>query len=150
MVVVKNKRAHHDFILTDEYTAGVVLTGQEVKSLRQGHASFVGSHIAILSGEAYLLNAQISPYSFANTEDYDPKRTRKLLLKKREIDSLSQALQQKGWTIVPLSFNLEHNRIKLKLALGRGKKQFEKRSTLRARAIERDTRKEFKDKIRLK
>lgn len=150
MTLVKNKKAYHDYTLTDKFTAGIVLSGQEVKSLRLGHASLVGSHIVILSEEAYLLNAQISPYTFATVKDYDPKRRRKLLLKKREITHLAQALQEKGWTVVPLTFELHHNRLKLTLALGRGKKQFEKRAVLRARAIERDTRKEFKNKIRLK
>lgn len=150
MQLVKNKRAFFDYTLGEKYTAGVVLSGQEVKSLRQGHASLVGSHVVILDNEAFLLNAQISPYSFAKTDDYDPKRTRKLLLKKREIAQLAEALQQKGWTVVPLSFELLHNRLKLTLALARGKKQFEKRSVLKARAIERDTRKAFKDKVNLR
>jgi SsrA-binding protein len=150
MILVRNKKAYHDYTLTEQFTAGIVLQGQEVKSLRQGHGSLVGSHVVILGNEAFLLNAQITPYSFAKTESYDPKRTRKLLLHKREIAKLSEALQEKGWTIVPLTFELQHNHLKLTIAIARGKKQFEKRAVLKARAIERDTRREFKDKVNLR
>ncbi len=150
MLLLKNKRAHFDYTLTTEYTAGVVLSGQEVKSLRLGHGSLAASHVTIIGGEAILLNAQISPYTFARTENYDPKQTRKLLLKKREIKHLEEKMQEKGWTLVPLSFVLLHNRIKLNFALAKGKKQFEKRSHLRERDIERDIRKTFKDKITLR
>lgn len=144
MLLVKNKKARFEYEISKTYHAGVVLSGGEVKSLRLKNGSLTGSYAKYIGGELFLINAQINPYQFAKNEDYDPKRTRKLLLRKKEIYQLAEASSKKGWNIVPLSFELEHNKIKLVIGLGRGKKQFEKREILKKKAIQRDMERERK------
>lgn len=150
MVLLTNKKAPFEYDITQVYEAGVILTGPEVKSLRNKSGSLSGSFVKILSDEAYLLNAQISPYRYADNRDYDPKRTRKLLLTKKEISHLLEESSQKGVAIVPLSFMLSGRHIKLKIGLGKGKKQYERRAELKKRAQERDIARELKDKVRLR
>jgi SsrA-binding protein len=150
MKLVINKKAHHDYTITHTYQAGVMLNGGEVKSLRKQSASLNGSFVKMMSGEAFLINAQITPYQYADNRDYDPKRTRKLLLKNKELQQLAEITDQKGLTLVPLSFELVGRNIKLNIGVGRGKKQFEKRSELRRKDIERDVAREMKDKVRLR
>ncbi len=113
------------------------MTGAEVKSLRQSHASLVGSFVKPVGTELFLVNCQITPYKFAKQTDIDTKRTRKLLLKKKEIYNLIEQVMQKGMTLVPLSFELVRNQIKLTLGVGKGKKQYERRAELKSRAIDR-------------
>ncbi len=149
MMLVINKRAKRDYEFLNTYQAGIVLTGKEVKSLRNKSASLKGAFVKIIGNEAFLVNAQITPYKFAINKDYDPKRTRKLLLRKKEIYKLKEATHQKGRTLVPYSFELRKNTIKLNFALARGKKQFEKRADLRKKAQQRDAQRELKQKIRL-
>ena len=138
MLLVQNKRASYDYVILQKISAGVVLSGAEVKSLRSKSGSLQGSFGQIVGGQPILLNAQISPYPYANNQDYDPKRTRKLLLKKKEIYHLQAQLEQKGLSLVPLSFETYGKRIKLNLALARGRKQFEKRAKLRERDLKRE------------
>ncbi len=148
MQLVINSKAKHEYEILTTYQAGVVLTGPEVKSLRSKQASLKGSHVKVVGDEAFLLGAQITPYQYADTTKYDPKRTRKLLLKKKEIFQLKEASAQKGRTLVPLAFELERNKIKLSFGIARGKKQHEKRSELRKRALKRDVERETKQKLR--
>lgn len=143
-LLLKNKRATFDYELLKKYQAGVVLTGPEVKSLRSGKGSFFGSYVKIFSGEAYLLNAQISPYSFADNDEYDPKRTRKLLLHKKELAEIEQLSQQKGQALIPTAFILAGRNIKLEFAVARGKKKQDKRRDLKKKALKRDTAREMK------
>lgn len=150
MLLVGNKKAKFEYEILRTLVAGIVLTGAEAKSLRQKSGSLAGSFIKILGDEAYLLNAQITPYVFADNKDYEPKRTRKLLLKKKEILALSEESQQKGQSLVPLAIETYGKHIKLKFGVGRGRKQFEKRAKLKQRDIERDISREMKDKIRLR
>lgn len=150
MSLLVNKKATFEYTIVKEYMAGVVLTGPEVKSLRNKSGSLSGSFVKVLGGQVYLLNAQITPYQFADNRDYDPKRTRKLLLKKKEIEELADNANTKGYTLVPLSFELVRNTIKLKFGLGKGKKIYEKRAQLRQRDITRDISRELKDKVRLR
>jgi len=138
MLLIDNRRARFEYELGDSFVAGVVLEGHEVKSIRQKHGSLVGSFVRVVDGEVFLVNAQISPYSFANILDHDPKRTRKLLLSKQEIRGLEQSVLLKNQTLVPLAFLLEHNKIKLRFALGIGRKKGDKRKYLRERAEKRD------------
>ncbi|NCN24186.1 MAG: SsrA-binding protein [Candidatus Pacebacteria bacterium CG10_big_fil_rev_8_21_14_0_10_42_12] len=138
MLLIQNRRARFEYELGDSYVAGVVLEGHEVKSLRLKHGSLVGSFVRVTDGEAFLINAQISPYSFANNPDHDPRRTRKLLLSKQEIRDIAQSVLIKNQTLVPLAFLLEHNKIKLKFALAVGRKKGDKRKYLRERAEKRD------------
>ncbi len=138
MSLVFNKKASFEYTLGKKFVAGVVLTGAEVKSLRLQQASLNGSHIKEISGELFLLGAQINAYSFAKQENYDPKRSRKLLLKRGEVEALIEASRQKGFAIVPLAFFISHNRIKLELALGKGKKEYEKREVIKKRDLKRE------------
>lgn len=147
MILVQNRHARHEYDIEQTYTAGVVLTGQETKSLRLGRASLVGSYVRIIQGEAILLNAQISPYQFAKTEDYDPKRTRKLLLKKREIHELETWSTQKKRSLVSLNFKLVANRIKLTIGIGKGLKSHDKRQKLKERDQKRELQKQFKRSV---
>lgn len=148
MQLAYNKKARHEYTIEKTYTAGIVLSGQEVKSLRLGHASFAGSYIKIIGSEAFLLNAQINAYKFAITEDYDPKRSRKLLLNKKELLELAEWSNNKGRTLVPLAFFTGGRNIKLELAIGKGKKVHEKRAVLRERDQEREMQRDSKYKLR--
>lgn len=145
MVLLQNKKATHEYEIEKTYTAGVVLSGPEVKSLRNKSGSLTGSFIKSIGGELVLLNAQISPYKFADNTEYDPKRTRKLLLRKREIVALIAALEQKGRALVPLSFELLGNKIKLRFGLGRGLKAYDKRAKMKERTMKRDIARQMKE-----
>jgi SsrA-binding protein len=145
-VLVVNKKARHEFKISKTLTAGIVLSGSEVKSLRLKHASLVGSFVKVIGKEVFLINAQINPYSFADTTDYEPKKTRKLLVKKKEIYDLLEVTSQKGWSIVPLKIFLLGKRIKLEIGIGKGKKEYEKRAVLKERTIKRETDRALKSK----
>jgi SsrA-binding protein len=144
MLLLVNKKARHDYAISQTIQAGVVLTGAEVKSLRGKSGSLTGSFVKPLKNELFLIGAQITPYKFADNTDYDPKRTRKLLLKKREIADLIEASQQKGHTLVPLSFEAVGRMIKLNIGVGRGQQEFEKRDKLKKRALKREMQREIK------
>lgn len=138
MSLIFNKKAQYEYTISKKFIAGIVLSGSEVKSLRLGQASLNGSYIKKIGDELFLINAQINAYSFAKQEDYDPKRSRKLLLKKTELESLIEASQQKGFAIIPLAFFLSHNLIKLEIALAKGKKEYEKRESLKKKDLQRE------------
>ncbi len=144
MELVGNKKAHFEYQIDSTYTAGVQLLGSEVKSLRLGHASLQGSFVKIVAGQAVLLNVQITPYPYADNTDYDPKRVRQLLLKKRELLELSELTHNKGKTLVPLAFVTMGRHIKLLIGVGKGKKQFEKRAHIKEREETRRIQREFK------
>ncbi|MBD3279145.1 MAG: SsrA-binding protein SmpB [Candidatus Pacebacteria bacterium] len=144
MLLIKNSRASYDYQILKTYLAGIQLTGAEVKSLRQKTGSLRGSFVKIINHEAFLINAQISPYKFAHDPEYDPKRTRKLLLKKKQIYQLKQATEKKGISLVALSFKLINNKIKLKIGVGRGKKVFEKRAKIKKRTLKRNLARKIK------
>lgn len=146
MVLISNRRAKYDYDIKKKLTAGVVLTGPEVKSLRNKNGSLQGSYVKIINHEAWLINAQINPYRYAQQEGYDPKRTRKLLLTKKQIFQLLEYQQAKNAVIVPLAFELIDNQIKVKIGIGRGKKQYEKRKKLKQKDLEKRMQKRFKKK----
>lgn len=143
-LLVKNRRAFFEYEILEKYEAGLVLSGAEVKSLRNKQGSLAGSYVKIMSGEAWLINAQISPYKFADNTDYDPKRRRKLLLHHSEIMELLRETESSSRTVIPLALVLRGNHIKLELALAQGKKQWDKRRTLKERAQKRDAARERK------
>ena len=145
-VLLKNRRATYEYEIFKKYEAGIVLTGAEVKSLRTGSGSFFGSYVKLLGGEAHLLNAQVTPYKHADNRDYDPKRTRKLLLHKKELEEIEQLSTQKGRALIPLAFILRGRNIKLEFAVARGKKQHDKRRDIKKRDLARDTAREMKGK----
>lgn len=143
MQLLINKKATYEYEIEKTYNAGIVLSGAEVKSLRKKSGSLTGSFIKGVGNELFLINAQISPYKFADNSEYDPKKTRKLLLRKAEIIALKSALEQKGLALVPLSFDLVGNKIKLRFGLGRGLKLHDKRAKLKQRTIKRDIEREM-------
>lgn len=140
--LAENKRARFDYEILEAYEAGVELRGFEVKAVKSGRANLAGSYVVIRGEEAWLINADIPPYQPKNTPtDYDSKRTRRLLLRKKEIKSLIGRVQEKGLTLVPLSFEVRRGRVKIKIALGKSRKKKDKRELLKKRAAEREMRK---------
>jgi len=145
--LVYNKRAKFDYFLEDTYEAGMVLTGGEVKSIRSGRVSLADSFVRIKNNQAYLLNAHINPYNFADNRNYDPRRERKLLLHRKQIEQLNSKTGGKSITIVPVSMYEKNNTIKLQISIGRGKKQYDKRAAIKKRELDsnlRETTKVFK------
>lgn len=134
-----NRRARHDYHIDETYEAGIVLTGAEVKSLRSGRASLAESYARVTDGEVWLENLHISPYSHASQGEYDPRRARKLLLHRGEIDRLIGRTQERGLTLVPMRIYFTRGLAKVQLGLGRGKRQHEKRDA----ALEREHRREI-------
>lgn len=129
---ITNRRARHDYELGDSLVVGLQLSGAETKALRMGHGQLRGAYVTIKDGELFLINAAISPSSGIPIPESDQTRTRKLLAKKREIDALTEAKQQ-GRTIVPLDMLTQGRYIKLRIAVGKGKKQYDKRQALKKR-----------------
>jgi len=133
-----NKQARFDYSILETFEAGIVLSGQEVKSIKNGTISLKGSYVTMKGNEAYLLNAYVAPYKMAGPlPSYDPSRSRKLLLHRREISSLIGKLKQKGHTLVPLKIYTKHGKIKLEFGLGVGKKLADKRETIKKREVNR-------------
>ena len=137
-VVATNRKARHDYTIEDTYEAGIVLTGTEVKSLRNGKASIKEAYARVRNGEIFLEGMNITPYEQGNRYNHDPVRTRKLLLHRREIEKLIGGVEQKGLTLIPLELYFKDGRAKVALALGRGKKLHDKRETLKRRVSERE------------
>ena len=136
--IARNKRARHDYHILETWEAGLVLTGTEVKSLRQGQASLVDSFAIVKDGEVFLLNMHIPPYEQGNQFNHEPTRTRKLLLHRREIRRLIGAVQRQGLTLVPLDLYFKRGVAKVTLALAKGKQLHDKRADARKREDERE------------
>jgi len=135
----ENRKARFDYEFVEEFEAGLELTGAEVKSVRAGKISLVGSFVSVRGGEAFLLNAEVQPYQPKNLKaDYDPRRARKLLMTKDELEKLTTAEATKGLTIVPLTVYNKGRFIKCRVAIARGKKEFDKRESIKKRDTERD------------
>ena len=138
MNLIVNKKAKLNFELMDEYEAGLDLLGFEVKSLRAKHGSLAGAHVTIRGDEAFVIGMSIPPYQHANTPtSYEPERIRKLLLNKKEIGQLAGIERQRGLTIVPISVYSKGRLLKLRIAVARGKRKYDKRETIRAREDKR-------------
>lgn len=138
-VNIRNKKASFEYFFVDTFTAGIVLTGTEIKSIRMGKASLVDTFCYINNGEIWVKGMNISPYFYGSYNNHESKRDRKLLLNKREIKNLQEATKQVGFTIVPtLLFIDDHGRAKLDIALCRGKKEFDKRQTLKEKEDRRE------------
>lgn len=138
-LIASNKKAFHDYHVLDTMEVGLVLEGTEVKSLREGKANLRDSYVLVRRGEAFMLNAHISPYGFGNRENHEPLRSRKLLLHKREIDKLEQRITEKGLSVVPLRLYFKGPRIKAEIAVVKGKKLYDKRETEKKREADRET-----------
>ena len=136
---IRNKKASFEYFFVDTFTAGIVLTGTEIKSIRMGKASLVDTFCYINNGEIWVKGMNISPYFYGSYNNHDSKRDRKLLLNKKEIRNLQEATKQVGFTIVPtMLFIDDHGRAKLDIALAKGKKEFDKRQTLKEKEDRRE------------
>jgi SsrA-binding protein len=143
-LLAKNRRATYDYQLTERLVAGLVLTGAEVKSIKAAHASLKGSFIALRQNEAFLTNAHVTPYVHAAQKDQlEPLRNRKLLLHRKQLQQLI-AHKQSGLSVVPTALLLERGLVKLELGIGRGKKRYDKRETIKQRDVEREVRRAIK------
>lgn len=136
--IAKNRRARHDYTIIDTWEAGLVLTGSEVKSLRDGKANLSDAYGIVRDGEIYLINLHISVYERASYNNHEPTRTRKLLLHKREITRLIGAIERQGLTLIPLELYFKRGIAKVAIALGKGKKQHDKREDAKARDADRE------------
>jgi SsrA-binding protein len=136
--VCQNKKAGHNYYLDEFLEAGIVLQGAEVKSLREGRANLVDSYARVKRGEVFLYNMHISPYPFAHGLDLDPTRTRKLLLNRREIKRLIGKTEVKGYSLIPTKVYFKRGRVKVEIALARGKKKVDKRRTLKEKQLKRE------------
>jgi len=133
-----NRRAKYDYKILERFEAGLELKGHEVKSIKLGHISLKGAYVTIKAGEAYLINAHISPYQPKNTPpDYDPERPRKLLLKKSEIRNLVGKVKQKHLTLVPIRVYPKKDKIKLEFGVGKGRRKVDKRELIKKREVKR-------------
>jgi SsrA-binding protein len=137
-LIASNKKAFHDYFVLQKAEAGVALTGTEVKSLRDGKANIKDSYVIFKNGEAFLFNAHISPYSHGNLQNHDPERNRKLLLHRREIEKLREQVVEKGLTVVPLRLYFKGGKVKVEIAVVRGKKLYDKRETEKKRELDRE------------
>jgi SsrA-binding protein len=145
-VFAANRRARFEYEILERFTAGLVLTGSEVKSIREGRANLSDGFVSFEHGEAFLANVHISPYDNAGYANHEPLRRRKVLLHKREVVRLSSQVAEKGFTLVPLAIGAEGNWIKVELALARGKKLHDKRETIKKRILDREAAAAVKDR----
>jgi len=132
-ILASNRKAHHDYLIQDTVEAGIALQGSEIKSIRAGQMNLRDSYAAFIGAELWLLNAHVSPYTPASRDNHDPRRQRKLLLHRRELNRLIGKLQEKGLTLVPLKVYLKDGRAKVELGLGKGKKLYDKRESMKER-----------------
>lgn len=145
-VITTNRRAGYDFTLVSRFEAGIMLTGTEVKSLRENKCSLQEAYVMSLknSDELFIVSMTIPEYSLGNRENHDPTRTRKLLLHKREIRKLQDAVKEKGMTIIPLQIYFSDHLVKLEIALAKPKKNYDKRESTKSKEVERDLKRKYK------
>lgn len=146
-VVANNKKAYHDYFILEKYEAGIELKGTEIKSIRKGSCNLKDAFVKIKDGEAYIENMHIAPYEQGNIFNHDPRRLRKLLLHKKEIKKLFKSIQQEGLTIIPTQLYLNKSKAKLEIALAQGKKLYDKRQSLKEKAMQRDIEKAIKNQF---
>lgn len=144
-LIANNKKAYHDYFIDETYEAGIALAGTEVKSLRMGKCSIKEAYISMVNGEALICGMNISPYEKGNIFNKDPLRPRKLLLHRQELNKLWGAIQQKGFTIVPLRVYLKGSLVKVEIGVARGKKQYDKRADIAKRDAKRSMERAFKE-----
>jgi SsrA-binding protein len=146
-VIVRNRKAFHDYNIEETYEAGLVLTGTEVKSIREGRVNLKDSYVVIKDGEAFLLNCHISLYSHGNIMNHDPVRTRKLLLHRKEIERLAGKSAEKGYTLIPLKIYFKGPYAKVEVGVGRGKRLYEKRDRIKEREAKREIERAVKSRL---
>jgi SsrA-binding protein len=143
-IICVNRQARHNYFIDETYEAGLMLVGSEVKSLRDGKANLVDSYAQVRKGEAFLINAHISPYAGANQFNHEPTRMRKLLLHQKEIERLTGKTKVRGLTLIPLKMYCKNGRAKVELGLARGKKLYDKRETLKRKESQREVERAIK------
>ena len=148
-LIANNKKAYHDYFIEEVHECGVELVGTEVKSLRQGNCSLKEAFVRIVNGEVFVYGMHIAPYEKGNIFNKDPLRVRKLLLHKKEIVKLNSRVQEKGFTLVPLEVFFSGSRVKVKIALAKGKKLYDKRDAIAKKDAGRELEREFKEKAHL-
>lgn len=144
-IIAENRKARRDYFIVADYEAGLVLKGTEVKSLRQGRANLKDSYARIKNGEVFLYQLHIAPYPFAYYDNHDPLRPRKLLLHKQEIKRLYGKMNEKGYSLVPLRLYFKGGKVKVLLALAKGKRKYDKREAIKRRDEQRDLDREIKE-----
>jgi len=145
-VISRNRKAYHNYFIDESYEAGIVLTGTEVKSVRQARVNLKDGYAQVDDGELFLCNVHISPYDPGNRFNHDPLRRRKLLMHRREIDRLDGRVREKGYTLVPLRIYLKGGLVKVELALARGKRMYDKRQVLREKESQREAERALKER----
>ena len=144
MIEINNRKASYDYEILDTYEAGIVLTGTEIKSIKEGKGNLRDSYAIIRNNELFLLNMHISPYKEGNIFNHEETRTRKLLMHKKEILKLRDSVERVGNTLIPLKLYFKKNRAKILVGLAKGKKTYDKRETIKKRDSEREIKREFK------
>ena len=147
-IIAENRKARFDYFIEDTYECGIVLEGTEVKSVKNGNISFPDAFAEITNGEVWVKNFHISEYSFSSIFNHDPDRPKKLLLHAEEIKRLTRRVDEKGCTLIPLDFYLKDGRVKVTLAVCKGKKLYDKRAAIKDRDVQRDIQREFAGKLR--
>ena len=147
-VISENRKARFDYFIEDSYECGVALEGTEVKSVKNGNISYPDGFAEVINGEIFLKNFHISEYAFSSIFNHNPDRPKKLLLHKEEIKKITRKIDQKGYTLIPLDVYLKDGRVKISLGVCKGKKQFDKRESIKNRDINRDIQREFSAKLR--
>ena len=140
--ISKNRKAFHDFNIVDKFEAGIELKGTEVKSIREGHVHLRDAFAVVQNGQMFLVGCDIKPYSSASHEQHEPRRPRRLLLHRREIDRIEIKLEEKGFSMPALRLYWKEKRVKVELGLGRGKAQYDKRHTLKKKVQDREAKRE--------
>ena len=146
--IAENRKAFHDYHLLENFEAGIVLLGTEVKAIREGRVNLRDSFARVEDGEVFLYNVNISPYSHRGYADHEPMRRRKLLLRRNEILKLVGKTVEKGMTLVPVRMYFKNGRVKVAVSLAKGKKEYDKRETIKRRETERETRAAIKERRR--
>ena len=147
-MIAKNPTARHNYEILDTFEAGIVLTGTEIKSIRNGKVNIKDTYVIIKNGEAYILGMHISPYEHGNIYNKDPLRDRKLLLQKKEIFKLYGMVKQKGISLIPLSLYFKGSKVKVEIGIGKGKKLYDKREDMAKKDAERQIQRELKQSYR--
>ena len=143
-IIATNKKAYYTYKIESEYEAGIVLVGTEVKSMREGRVRFQDAYADIKNGEIFLRQLHISPYKYAYYSNHESHRTRKLLLHRYEIKKLWSKIKERGYTLIPLKIYFKNDKIKVQIGLGRGKKLYDKRQTIKLKDVKRDLDRERK------
>ena len=145
-VVATNRKARHEYFLLEHYEAGIALKGSEIKSIRAGQISLAQAYVRVDAGEAWLVDCHIAPYEQAGIFNHDPRRPRKLLLHRKEIDRLNDDIRQKGVTIIPIRVYLKRGRAKVEIAIAKGKKLHDKRHAIAKRDMQREIERNYKQR----